>query len=171
MARLAVEGSRIPAKFGGHRATVPASLPKHMANPTFAELVAAPVSRSHPLAIIEQDWIAIRDSAQRSYTVISLLQLSGMKRVTTSYPALIVISCGIFLTAAAAFCSKEGSGAGIPLALLGACFAIGYFLTRRAALVIVAGSAHFETASGSLSEVAALAASIQLARDELSQEV
>ncbi len=138
-----------------------------MANPTFAELVAAPASRSHPLAIVKQDCIVIRDSAQQSYTIVSLFQLSGMKRVTTTYPALIVIACAVFLIAAAAFCSKEGSGAGIPLALLGASFAIGYFLTRKAALVFVAGSTHLETASGSLSEVAALVASVQLARKQL----
>ncbi len=135
-----------------------------MANQNLAELIDGQVLQANPLATVTRDCIIIRDSARQSHTIISLSHLSGMKRIRTTYPALLVISSGLFLISAAAFYSKQGGGAALPVSLLGGAFAVGYVLSRKACVSFTIASGSIETANGSLSETAALMAAVQAAQ-------
>ena len=134
-----------------------------IANPIIAELSEKPVLDG-PLATVTSECVIIRDAMLHSHTIIALSELSSMKRIRTTYPALLVIASGFFLISAAAFYSKEGSGAGIPIALLGGAFALGYLLSRRASILFAVGASTTETVNGSLSEAAALIAAVQSAQ-------
>jgi hypothetical protein len=141
-----------------------------MTNPIIAELCEGQVLQSNPLAIVTRDCIVVRDPEGRSHTIIALARLSRLKRIRTTYPILLVIACGFAVIAAAAFCSKQGSGAGIPASLLGGAFAVGYLLSRRASVAFVVGSEVTETVSGSPSEATALIKAVQAAQDEVRAE-
>ncbi len=135
-----------------------------MANPMIAELFDGQVLQANPLATVTRDCLVIRDPARQSHTIIALSHLSGIKRIRTTYPALLVISCGLFLISAAAFYSKQGGGAALPVSLLGAAFAVGYLLSRRACVSFTIESGSIETAKGSLSDAAALIKAVQAAQ-------
>jgi len=141
-----------------------------MANQILAELLNGQTLEANALATVTRDCIVIRDSARQAHTIIALSQLSGMKRIRTTYPALLVISSGLFLISAAAFCSKQGTGAALPVSLSGAAFAAGYVLSRKACVSFTVGSGSIETANGSLSETAALIAAVQAAQKRLPPE-
>ncbi len=125
-----------------------------MTNPLLAELFDGQVLQANPLATVMRDCIVIRDPVRQSHTIIALSELSGMKRITTTYPALLVISCGLLLIAAAAFYSKENNVIASFIALLGLAFAAGYLLSRRAPVLFHFLSGSIETANGSLSDAA-----------------
>jgi hypothetical protein len=103
-------------------------------------------------------------SAMRTQTVVALSDLSHVKRVTVSYPILLVIATGALVLSFAAFSSKEGGGAGPPFAIFGFILVAGYFLSRRAAIRFSVESEVFETNLGTLGEVKALLAAIESAR-------
>ncbi len=140
-----------------------------MANPTLAELVATRILQSNPLATVTQDCIVIRDAAQRSHTIIAVAHVSGMKRISVTYPSLLVIASALSLIGAAALCSKEGGGAGLPISLLAGAFAFGYLLSRKAAVAFITGTASTETPSGSFSQVAALISAVQSAQTQVQE--
>ena len=127
-------------------------------------LVIAQASHSNPLASVAENCIIVRDSESRSH-IIPLSHLSGMRRVKTTSPALMVIASAFLLIAAAANCSKQGDGAALPMALLGAIFVIGYFLSRRASVAFITDSYRTETCSGSLSEAAAVIGEVHAAQN------
>jgi hypothetical protein len=137
-----------------------------MPNPTLTDLVVAQASHSTSLATVAENCIVIRDSDRRSNIIIALSHLSGMKRISTTCPALLVIASGLLLIAAAANCSKDGNGAAIPIGLLGAIFAAGYFLSRRAAVAFITGSSCTETCRGSFSEAATLIEQVRRAAQD-----
>ncbi len=138
-----------------------------MSNPMLAELFDGQVLQANPLATVTRDCIVIRDPARQSHTIIALSLLSGMKRIRTTHPALLVISSGLFLISGAAFYSKQGGGTALPIGLLAAAFAAGYLLSRRACVSFTVGSSCIETANGSLSEAAALIAAVHAAQQRL----
>ncbi len=135
-----------------------------MTNSTIGELFGNQVLQSNPLATVTLDCIVIRNSAQRSHTILPLTRVSRIRRVTTAYPALLVFSIALFLVSAAAYYSKQGAGATLPSGLLGAGCVLGYQLTRRAAVSFVIGDESFETERGSHAQAAAVIAAIQSAQ-------
>ena len=141
-----------------------------MQNPMVAELCEGRVLESSLLATVTGECVVIRDAVRHSDTVIALSEISGLKRITTTHPALLVIAAALFLVSAAAFSSKQGSGAGVPSAVLGVACAIAYVLSRSASVAFVAGSASTETAFGSLAQAAALIAAVQAAKTRLEAE-
>ena len=141
-----------------------------MTNPIIAELCDGQVLQTNPLATVTRDCVVIQGPDGHSHTIVSLSHLSGLKRIRTTYPVLLVVSSGLLLLAAAAFCSKQGSGAGVPFALLGAGFVVGYFLSRKASVAFVIGKETTETASGSLSQAAELIKAVQSALSRLPEQ-
>ncbi len=129
------------------------------------DLVVAQAPHSTSLATVGNHWILIRDSDRQSHIIIALPQLCGMKRIRTTYPALMVIASGLVVIAAAAGYSKEGNGAAIPISILGAIFVLGYFLSRRASVAFLTGSSCTETSSGSFSEASALIEQVHAAQN------
>ena len=128
------------------------------------DLVIAQTSRSNPLASIAENCIVVRDSESRSH-IIPLSHLSGMRRIKTTCPALMVIASAFLLIAAAANFSKQGGVAALPVALLGGVFVIGYFLSRRASVAFITDSYRTETCTGSLSEAAAVIGEVHAAQN------
>ena len=138
-----------------------------MAIQLVASLLDGTVLQTNPLATVMADCVVIRDSARTSHIIIGLARLSGMRQVRTTHPELLVISAGLLLISAAAYYSKDGAGAGLPIGLLGLAFALGYLLSRRASISFLAGRDSTETVSGSLSEAAALVAAVRNAQVNL----
>lgn len=128
------------------------------------DLVIAQASHSSPLASIAENCIVVRDSECRSH-IIPLSHLSGMRRIKITCPALMVIATAFLVIAAAANCSRQGAGAALPMALLGAIFVIGYFLSRRASVAFITDSYRTETCTGSLSEAAAVIGQVHAAQN------
>src|SRR5947209_14237952 len=104
-----------------------------MANTIMCALTDDVVQKSYLMTTVTTGCVVIRNPSAASETAISLSRLSEVKTVKTSYPGLLVVASGLSVVAAAAFCSKEGDGAGVPTAVLSASFVAGYFLSRRAA--------------------------------------
>lgn len=139
-----------------------------MANAIISSLCSGEVLlRSTSLAIVTREFVIVKGPNENSHTIIGLSRLTGLKRITTTYPALLVISAGMCVIGAAAFCSKQGAGAGAPALLLSAVFATGYYLSRRAAVAFIVGAGTTETAPGSPGEVAALIKAVYAAQDRL----
>ncbi len=141
-----------------------------MQNPVVAGLCNGQVLESKLLATVTGECVVIRDPVRQSHTVVALSEISCLKRITTTHPALLVIAAALFLISAAAFSSKQGSGAGVPVALLGTACVAAYLLSRSASVAFVVGSTGIETASGSLSQAAALIAAVQAAQACLESE-
>lgn len=90
-----------------------------MTNSNIGDLFGNQVLQSNPLATVTLDCLAIRNSVRRSHTILPLDRVSCIKRVTTSYPAFLVVASALFLVSAGAFYSKQGGGASVPAGLLG----------------------------------------------------
>jgi hypothetical protein len=84
--------------------------------------------------------------------------------VRMTYPGLLVISAALFLVAAAAYFSKQGGNATVPMAVLGLAFLILYFGSRRAAVIFVVEGELLETIPGTLREAGALIKAVEKAR-------
>jgi hypothetical protein len=122
------------------------------------------ILHENALATVTRNFIVVRRPEKRAETIIGLRHISRVNRVETSHPGLLVIAVAVYLLAAACACSKQGGQAGIPLAVVGISFVIGYFLTRRAAVVFVVDRERSETMHGSLSEAAALVKALKKAQ-------
>jgi hypothetical protein len=129
------------------------------------------ILHSNSLATVTGNCIIVRELNTRSQTVISLERLSHIKTHKTSYPGLIAIAGGLFVIAAAASISKQGGGAGLPIALLALSFLIAYFGTRRASVSFGVGSETTHSVSGSLKEAAMVVAAVQSAQALASEDV
>jgi hypothetical protein len=120
-----------------------------MANTIIGALAEDAAQKSYLMTTVTSGCVVVRDPSAGSETAISLSRLSEVQTVKTSYPKLLVVASGLSVVAAAAFCSKEGDGAGIPTSVLSAIFVAGYFLSRRAAIKFVVDSDAVQTAFGS----------------------
>jgi hypothetical protein len=127
------------------------------------EIVPCQNSEVGSLAMVMQNCVVIRDPERQCYTIIALSRLSGMKRIITSHPVLLVIAVALFVISAAAFCSKEDNGTYLTIFLLGVAAAGSYWLSRTAAVTLIAGSESVVTPKGSLSEARSLVADVQSA--------
>jgi len=120
-----------------------------MANTIIGALPEDAAQKSYLMTTVTSGCVVVRNPSAPSETAISLSRLSEVQTVKASYPGLLVVATGLSVVAAAAFCSKEGDGAGIPTSVLSAVFVAGYFLSRRAALKFIVDSDIIQTAFGS----------------------
>ena len=127
-----------------------------MANRLLEAMPDEPVLQQNSLATVTERCVVIRAAQGSAHSMLSLDRISDVRRVKTTYPGLLVISAALFLIAAAANASKQGDGAAIPMAVLGAVFLLLYFGSRRASVVFFVDRDTVETAQGSLREAAAL---------------
>lgn len=115
--------------------------------------------------------VVVRNPASALQTAISLGRLSDVQTVKTSSPALLVIASGLSVISAAAFCSKEGDGAGFPAAVLSAIFVAGYVFSRKAAIKFMVDAESTQTSFGPPSAAKNLRKAVQAAcNQELSPE-
>jgi hypothetical protein len=119
-----------------------------MANTIIGALTVDAAQKSYLMTTVTTGCVVVRNPSAASETAISLSRLSEVQTIRTSYPGLLVIASGLSVVAAAAFCSKEGDGAGIPTAVLSASFVAGYLLSRKAALRFMVESESTQTAFG-----------------------
>lgn len=140
-----------------------------LAAPTLTGTVTAAISeeevlRPNRLAWVTQHFLILRNAERQSHTIIPLTRLVGINVVKTPYSGLLAIAAGVFIVAAAAFASKQGGGAAVPCALLGAFLMAIYFGSRRANVTFRLDTGAIETLSGNLVETEALIQLIQRAR-------
>lgn len=133
--------------------------------PELEEMSSTADREIHPLATVKRDCILIRDSNKQTKTIIALSSVSGIKRIRTSHPVLLVIAAALFLIAAAAACSKEGAGVQIPIFVLGGVVCAGYWLSKRVSVTFVSGSEAIETSAGSPSAAQSLIEEVHSAQN------
>lgn len=122
------------------------------------------VLHSNTLGAVTPHCIVLTGVGGQTQTILALSRLSRIRRITVSYPILLVIAAGSLILGLAAFYSKEGAGAGAPFAIFGALMLVGYFLSRRGAVSFAIDSEIFETAFGSPGEAAELIEAIESAQ-------
>lgn len=123
------------------------------------------VLHSNSLATVTPVCVLIRTSRLSGQSIVALENIRDLRRVKSSYPGLLVIAAGLFLIAAAAYFSKQGDGAAIPMAVIGAVFVLFYLGSRRASVVFYLESGDsIETTGGSLRDAAALIRSVRKAQ-------
>lgn len=125
------------------------------------------ILHDNSLATLTTNFIVVRRPERHRETIIGLSRLSSIRRIETTHPGLLVIASAGYLLAAAAYCSKQGSEAAIPLATLATLFVLGYFMTRRASVSFVVDREATETMQGSLSEAAELVKAMEKAQKDL----
>ncbi len=138
-----------------------------MTGTLLAALSSEEVLLSSPLGIVTTNFVITRSTDARSQIILSLTRLTDIRTIKTSYPGLLVISIALFILAAAAMCSKDGNGTGVPMGLLGFGFSIAYLGTRKASIAFIAGSEVTETVSSSPRQATAFARVVESARLEL----
>jgi hypothetical protein len=150
--------ANIRTKTGTHSGVVKIS------NAILDALPDEPVLQSNSLATVTPTCVIVRTARGPSHNVISLASISDMRRVKTSYSGLLVISAALFLIAAAAYSSKQGANASIPMAIFALAFLIFYVGSRRASVVFNLDGETLETAQGSFREAAALIKAVRKAK-------
>lgn len=140
-----------------------------LAIPTLTGTVAAAISdeevlKPNRLAWVTQHFLILRSVERQNHTIIPLVRLSGIEVVKTPYPGLLAIAAGVFIIAAAALASKQGDGAALPCALLGAFFIAVYFGSRRANITFKLDTGVTESTMGSLGDADALIQLVETAR-------
>jgi|SRR5947209_552540 len=134
-----------------------------MANAILDALPDEPVLQSNSLATVTSSYVIVRMAQGSAHNVISVAGIDDVKRVKTTYPGLLVISAALFLIAAAAYSSKQGGNAAIPMAIFGLAFLIFYFGSRRATVLFSVYGENIETVQGSFREASALIKAVRKA--------
>ena len=116
------------------------------------------------MTTVTNNCIIVKNPNKPVHTIISLTSLSGIRVNQATFPGLLVISAGLLILAAAAFSSKQGDGAGLPISILGLIVAVGYLVSRRASLIFTVDSETTQTVQGSLSDAARLRKAVREAR-------
>lgn len=129
----------------------------------FDALPGEQVLHSNSLAAVTPHCIVLTGAGQEK-TVLALSRVSRIRRITVSYPGLLVIAAGSFILSVACFASTQGGGAGTPFAVFSALLVLGYFLSRRGAVCFTVGSEVFETNLGSPGEASAVISAIEKAQ-------
>jgi hypothetical protein len=122
------------------------------------------VLHSNSLGTVTRRCIILADLNGHTQNVIALSRLSQIKKVTVSYPILLVIGGASLIIAAGALYAKDGGGAGIPIAIFGCLLLVGYLGSRRGAVTFTVDSEMIETVLGTPAEAAELIAAIESAR-------
>lgn len=123
------------------------------------------VLQSNSLATITENCVVVKDSVHRFETAISLSRLSGIKRIQTSYPGLLVMASGLFVLAAGAMRARDGHDTAIVMAILGSILGACYAASRKTALAFQVDSDSIETAAGSGKDARAVLEAIGVARN------
>jgi len=134
-----------------------------MANTIISALADGVAQKSYLMTTVTTGCVVVRNPSASLETAISLSRLSDIQTVKSSHPALMVIASGLSVVAAAAFCSKEGDGAGFPTAFLSASFVAGYLFSRKAALKFIVDSEITQTTFGSPRAASNLKKAVQTA--------
>lgn len=114
------------------------------------------VLQSNSVAIVTPACVLIRTPRLTGQNVIAIEDIRDVRRLRTSYPGLLVIAAALWLIAAAAYSSKQGDGAAIPMAVIGGIFVLLFLGSRRAAVVFYLENETIETAPGSSRDAAAI---------------
>jgi hypothetical protein len=130
-------------------------------------LASEQILHDNSLATVTTNFIVVRRPERRKETIIGLGRLSSIRRIEITHPGLLVIASAVYLLAAAAYCSKQGGQAAVPMGVVATLCVFAYFMTRRAAVAFVVEREATETMHGSLSEAAALVTAMQKAQKEL----
>ena len=146
-----------------------------LATPLLTGTVAAAISdeeilQPNRLAWVTPHFLIIRRADRQNHTIIPLAHLVAIEVVKTPYSGLLAIVAALFIISAAAFASKQGDGAAIPAALLGAFLTAIYFGSRRATITFKLDSGGTETASGPFGEAKALIQLIEAVRASQARE-
>jgi hypothetical protein len=111
---------------------------------------------SNALATVTLNYLVVREGVPGVQTVIAIERVTGIRKLTTTNPGLLVISGGLFTISAASYASKQGLQISLPIALLAALFVLGYLGTRRAAVLFLTENERIESAKGSFREATAV---------------
>jgi drug/metabolite transporter (DMT)-like permease len=135
-----------------------------MADGILDALSGEDILHSNSLGTVTDHCVVLRAANGMTQTVVALSRISKVKKVTVTYPILLVVASGSLLVAAAAMRSRDGDGAGIPIAIFGLLLIVGYVLSRRASVMLVLGSERVETVLGSPGEASELVTAVEVAR-------
>jgi hypothetical protein len=127
-------------------------------------LLGEKIVHSSSVATVTTNCIVVKAFLGRHTYVLSLCRLGRIKKVTTTYPGLLVISLGLEVVSAGDYCSPHCEKAYAVLGVVGLAFLAAYFWTRRASLLFLCESEPILTAQGRLREVAALISALQRTR-------
>ena len=142
-----------------------------MLSASFDALTGEQIVQSNSLATLTENCVVVRASSGLSQSIFSLSRLSEVKSVKVTHSNLLVIAAGLGVLSAAAFSSKQGDGAGTPLAVAAVIFLIAYGVTRRAYLIFVVGHEETATQLGTLSEAAILIKRITSAQKKQNEAI
>jgi hypothetical protein len=134
-----------------------------MTDRILAALTDQEVQQCYLSTTITSSCVVVRNPNAPAHTIISLERLSEIETIKTTTPGLLVIASGLLTIAAAAFCSKQGDGAGPPVGIAGVGFWVGYLATRRASIRFHVGEETTQTVFGRLSEAAKLRRAVKQA--------
>jgi hypothetical protein len=126
-----------------------------------AALLGEKIVHSSSVATVTTNCIVVKTFLGRQTYVLSLSRLGGIKKVTTTYPGLLVISMGLEVVSAGDYCSPHCERAYAVIGMVGLVFLAAYFWTRRAALLFLCEPEPILTTQGRLREIAALVSALQ----------
>ena len=135
-----------------------------MTGTLLAALLGEKIVHRSSLATVTTNCIVVKAFLGRHTYVLSLSRLGGIKKVTTTYPGLLVISMGLEVVSAGDYCSPHCERAYAVIGVVGLAFLAAYFWTRRASLLFLCEPEPILTAQGRLREVAALITALQRSR-------
>src|SRR5579875_1585830 len=122
------------------------------------------VLQANALASVTTHFVVLAKPEQRVHVILPIARITGIQLVKTPYPGLLAISGGLFVLAAAAFFSKEGDGAGIPVAFVAAFILLAYFGSRKGTVTFQIDSGATESVSGGVKDATALVELFESAR-------
>lgn len=132
-----------------------------MTGTLLAALVGEKIVHSSSFATLTTNCIVIKTFLGRETYILPLSRLGGIKKITTTYPGLLVISLGLEVVSAGDYCSPHCEKAYAALGVVGLVFLAAYFCTRRAALLFLCGPETILTTQGKLRDVASLISVLQ----------
>ena len=126
------------------------------------------ILHANSLGTVTRQWLIVPDWTGHSRTLLSLYRLSEVRAVKTNYPWLLAVSGGLFVLAAGALYSKQGSGrAGVVIGLIAAVSLLSYFVSRRGWVEFTVGSVVTRTMNGPHQQADELATAVQSAQADL----
>ncbi len=130
------------------------------------------VLHSNALAVVTRNCVVVREGMRGARIVMSVESITGVRKVTTTNPGLLVISCGLCTIAAAAYASKQPWEVSVTIALIGSLFIMGYIGTRRAAVLFVLENENIESLKGTFREATSTIRAVErVRRKDLSLDV
>lgn len=127
-------------------------------------LAGETIVHTNALATVTRNVLVVREGRRGAQAVIGIESISGMRKVRTTRPELLVIACGLVTVAAASFVSNQGLDVALPIALVACLFVIGYLGTRRAAVLFLTNDESIETVRGSFREATSVIRAVNRTR-------